>query len=542
MEFKFDESDDPFHDRSPSFQRDSIAARETLGQIYLAATAHLAAQFRTHVFTLLVFPKYSRLIRWDRAGMVVTSKIRHADKGHLITTFFKRFGKASPEARGVDTTVQAHGLNVVEEAKVRKLLATRSDTVLYKVLVGSKSFIIGDTVLLSASSAFGRATRWYRAYDPTAAKNGLPCVFILKDTWRIWTPNRPTEYDILKRLEDAEVEHVPVAVCGSDVDPALETNHRTKTQEYVNRSWNKRQLPLRVHRHYRLVTEELDKHMQDCTTVKEAVTMIRDASIGHQQAHDKAGIVHGDVNWANIMTKRDINGILRGYLIDWDMCKLLNEDGSLEDCDQVPERTGTWSFIAARLIAEPGPTTLQTRVDDVESFFHVLIYLASMYTSHTWGSSQGLTRFLLNYFQDHVVLDGKELGGTQKIAFFHRHGSDLLLELNNVPLSGILTHLVKALALRYPRETMSDPFDEEPEEEKMSPMDEARFYQLSSDSSWLANILTQGLALPGWDDHNEMTPHKLPDLGNEPKGLYAARKKVDCDGPPMKKKRKVQSS
>ncbi|KAF8525574.1 hypothetical protein BU17DRAFT_83855 [Hysterangium stoloniferum] len=61
VEFKKAIVDDPFRDypfrNDGPFERTSDAARDTLGQITLYATAHQAAQVRTHVFFVLVFPK-----------------------------------------------------------------------------------------------------------------------------------------------------------------------------------------------------------------------------------------------------------------------------------------------------------------------------------------------------------------------------------------------------------------------------------------------------------------------------------------------------
>ncbi|TFK62782.1 hypothetical protein BDN72DRAFT_375865 [Pluteus cervinus] len=523
MEFKFNNADDPFCGGGHVLERNTVAAKETLGQITMSATAQLALQFRTHAFSLLVFPHYTRILRWDRAGVVVSAKINHQDKGHFITTFFERFGQASPSVRGVDTTVLPHGLNADEEEKVRALLNANSDTVLRKVLVGRQYFIIGDATFISASCAFGRATRCYRAYDPAAAKKGLPCVFILKDSWRIWTLTRPTEYEILKRLEHKGVENVPVAVCGSDVDPAEETDHKTRTQDLVREDWNRHKFPLRALRHFRLVTHELDMHIQDCTTVQDAVIVVKDASIAHQQAYDKAKVVHRDVSWANIMAKR-INGILRGYLIDWDMCKLIGDDEALEEGDQVVERTGTWFFIAARLINTPGPTLVQTRVDDVESFFHILVYLASMYTSHTLGSTEELTTFHHSYFLQSYKKDGKDAGGKYKIAFMHTQGLDLLPKLDNTPLRYLLLLLVDAMALRYPKPVEVNPLRKRKNVPELSNDDKELLHELDNNSSWLSDRIADALQLDGWEtaDTNAMKLHKLPNLENKPNDRYKA--------------------
>ena len=51
---KLEPSDDPFQDEG-RFEWDTSMAFNTLGQIMLYATAHMAAQFHTHIFSLLIF-------------------------------------------------------------------------------------------------------------------------------------------------------------------------------------------------------------------------------------------------------------------------------------------------------------------------------------------------------------------------------------------------------------------------------------------------------------------------------------------------------
>ena len=47
-----------------------------------------------------------------------------------------------------------------------------------------------------------------------------------------------------------------------------------------------------------------------------------DGSTGHQQAWEKAGILHRDVSVANILIDVESPpGNLRGFLTDWDLCK-----------------------------------------------------------------------------------------------------------------------------------------------------------------------------------------------------------------------------
>jgi len=100
VEFKYAHSDDPFDDSSPGFERTTDDARKTLSQICSYSTAHMAAQFRTRVFSMLVFPQYARLLVWDRAGVTVTEKIDLVTNASVLAEFFWRYENMTPAERG----------------------------------------------------------------------------------------------------------------------------------------------------------------------------------------------------------------------------------------------------------------------------------------------------------------------------------------------------------------------------------------------------------------------------------------------------------
>ena len=102
IEAKFNDEDDPFKvvPTPKGFMRDSDRARQTLGQVACYATAHLAAQFRTHTFSILLFRETARLMRWDRAGVIVTERIRWITQ--RSSSFFG--GSTIPMPQGEATT------------------------------------------------------------------------------------------------------------------------------------------------------------------------------------------------------------------------------------------------------------------------------------------------------------------------------------------------------------------------------------------------------------------------------------------------------
>ncbi|KAF8488112.1 hypothetical protein BU17DRAFT_104381 [Hysterangium stoloniferum] len=124
------------------FEHSSDAAHDTLGQITLYATAHQAAQFRTHVFLVLVFPKYARFMRWDRSGVIVTEEVPFSNPSYV--EFFWRFNHAKPDVRGVDTTVTEFPHNHPVAVKAKRSLGVEDGDRLFQVKVDAKGLLRGN--------------------------------------------------------------------------------------------------------------------------------------------------------------------------------------------------------------------------------------------------------------------------------------------------------------------------------------------------------------------------------------------------------------
>ncbi|KAF8264749.1 hypothetical protein EI94DRAFT_1591816, partial [Lactarius quietus] len=66
------------------------SGRLAAGQITAYATMILSAQYRMHVFLILVIKNFARLIQWDCSGAVVTAPIRY-DTEPFLFDFFIRY-------------------------------------------------------------------------------------------------------------------------------------------------------------------------------------------------------------------------------------------------------------------------------------------------------------------------------------------------------------------------------------------------------------------------------------------------------------------
>ncbi|KAF8498369.1 hypothetical protein BU17DRAFT_72336 [Hysterangium stoloniferum] len=167
VEFKI-AVDDAFND-SGSFERSCKTARDTLGQITLYATAHQAAQFRTHVFLVLVFPKYARFTRWDR----------------------------SSATRGVDTTATEFPHNHLVAVKAERSLGIEDGDRLFQVKLDPKAhnYVFRRPTYMVVGSPLGCSTPVFPVYCVEIGK-----LVLLKDIWRVLSPSQSSEHMIYEQL------------------------------------------------------------------------------------------------------------------------------------------------------------------------------------------------------------------------------------------------------------------------------------------------------------------------------------------------------
>ncbi|KAH9486317.1 hypothetical protein JR316_0000381 [Psilocybe cubensis] len=391
-------TDDPQADSFEIGAKDGKSAKESsprgqlLGQICSYATAHMANQFRTHVFSVLVFCDYARILYWDRAGVVVTEQISLNPSGaQPLAEFFARYARATPTERGVDPNVEPISGSLIDE-RVKARLVKNSQGPFYKIRMcatqsQSKSYIVAVPRFMGTASPTGRSTRTFKAYDMQTKT-----FVFMKDSWRVIGGSLKPEHERYSALLAAGVPHIPTVIDYHDIE-----DQQTRTSLQLHNT-KRSGLPdkFRTFRHYRLVLKEFAKPIEDFKDVKELLVAFSDAIEAHSVAHDIAHILHRDISAGNIMI--DQNG--RGLLVDWDLSKSTIGPHPDDDAVQQPERTGTWQFISYRLGGKrnPGdPVPIHSKDDDLESFFYVLHWLALRYCEHTYHVEEVKTTLKTNY-------------------------------------------------------------------------------------------------------------------------------------------------
>ncbi|KAF9514248.1 hypothetical protein BS47DRAFT_1343410, partial [Hydnum rufescens UP504] len=187
-------------------------------------------------------------------------------------------------------------------------------------------------------------------------------VFV-KDYWRPCVEGVEKEGDIYQKLRLHKVRNVATFYCGDNI-----WGQKTLAQDCGDSPY-----PLEGFEHYRMGLREVGRRLTEFKSTQELVHAIADAMEAHQDAFDKAKILHRDISVGNIVIKADG----KGMLIDWDLSLDISHPQSSA---RRLKRTGTWQFISARLLISPSlPHEL---ADDRESAFWVLLWVSLRYTNY----------------------------------------------------------------------------------------------------------------------------------------------------------------
>ncbi|KAG7087838.1 hypothetical protein E1B28_013776 [Marasmius oreades] len=393
----------------------NVEADDTLDQISTYAGALLARQFRTHCFSVFIFGEHVRLVRWDRGGATFTDKF-HLWEEPFLLDFLWRYNSADRETCGNDPSVVA--LN--EKDAVGKRRASRARVILkmekkekvYEFTVDDEAtkekrvFYGGKVVMKTPPTPTGRSTRGFLvttldALDLIGSVADWSChIHYLKETWRILLDALEPEWKIYQRLKGVNVPHVPTILASGD---AVGKWQSTVTGTVATKNYGR---DIRRHYHCYVVMKEVGRPLTDFKIQKELVGAMRDALKAHQAAYEGANVLHRDVSVGNILIYGQ-----GGLLIDWEFSKVVQP--RISDTPRLDERTGTWQFISARILLLTGQDMLHTVADDLESFFHVLCWVAIQYVEHDL-SDRKIIDFVRSVYDHSTQENGRDTGGKNK--------------------------------------------------------------------------------------------------------------------------------
>ena len=280
IEFKWHLADDPFCDpyipsgaEHTTIFREGKTCADTLGQITSYAAAQLGSQFRTCIYSVLIVKDKARLIRWDRTGAIVTEAFCY-NSNRTLAEFFRRYHKAPPNIRGVDTTVTVPTPDEIRLA--RECLRFGEHTRYVKMTVPALSLKSVQSYIVAVPKAGpytppGRATRGFVAFDLQRGRQ-----VYLKDTWRVDLPGIEKEGETYRLMEEAQVLNISPCSAAGDIK-----DHCTCTHLYNNKPWAcKARKELVPHHNYRLVLDIIGGSLTTFSSSREMLGCIVDALQG----------------------------------------------------------------------------------------------------------------------------------------------------------------------------------------------------------------------------------------------------------------------
>ena len=377
---------DVFNDDG-EFVPDIDQGGEIVGQLLSYATAQLSSGFWTHCFSVVVFSNGARLIRWDRAGGVISERFNVFGDSNPLLEFCQRFDQLHVEQRGHDRSVRQPSQSLMKTAydallptrdpgeslksfKSRKTSISMENLVVFFVKdpeTGEQRRFVGSPPRSPILSLQGRCTRGCPVFDPQENM-----VFFLKDTWRVDSPHATREGDTYKILNQSGVKHVASFVIHADVgrqtkadegvcsDIPIDTTspsdreepvdaathhrnlHETQTDKFSHKPWlkDRRSRALGGYVHYRLVIDRVGRDLTSFGSSREAIQVLMDVITGtlfSYRVYSATNVIappaHGEAYTKARILHCDIsigNMLItprgRGLLIDWDLAKSVGDE------------------------------------------------------------------------------------------------------------------------------------------------------------------------------------------------------------------------
>ncbi|KAI0641602.1 hypothetical protein C8Q79DRAFT_929659 [Trametes meyenii] len=167
----------------------------------------------------------------------------------------------------------------------------------------------------------------------------------------------------------------------------------------------------RHYTHYRIAVKDVCLSFAEIKSSYQLVNMIYDCMSAHHMAYRDHSLLHRDISAGNVIIRPILvddpqnPGMKRvtwnGVLTDWELAKVVPKDGSQQRARQ-PERTGTWQFMSVAYVKNhPAAVTV---ADEMESFFHVLLFYAVRLLNH---NIELVPAFVVDYFDTHTAKKGR---------------------------------------------------------------------------------------------------------------------------------------
>ncbi|KAI0628831.1 hypothetical protein C8Q77DRAFT_1238364 [Trametes polyzona] len=193
-------------------------------------------------------------------------------------------------------------------------------------------------------------------------------------------------------------------------DTASDNEEQPVSQLHQDSTTEPEQPSYRLYTHYRIAVLDVCLPFSEFTSSKQLVQLMMHCIATHCHAYEQLGLLHRDVSAGNVLilpclTERKGGGMKvawRGVLTDWELAKVVDSNSLSEQTARQPERTGTWQFMSAAYIKYHPRRPVEV-ADELESFFHVMLFYAVRYLRST---IRDVGMFIYDYFDAHATRNG----------------------------------------------------------------------------------------------------------------------------------------
>ncbi|KAL7277947.1 hypothetical protein ACG7TL_007895 [Trametes sanguinea] len=166
--------------------------------------------------------------------------------------------------------------------------------------------------------------------------------------------------------------------------------------------------------HYRIAVKDICLPFTEITSSKQLVELLYDCVKTHSLAYTQHQLLHRDVSAGNVIILPSLSSLKdakekkvvtwKGVLTDWELAKKVpvrnaSDSDKPQEVATQPERTGTWQFMSVAYVRNH-PHWPVSVADELESFFHVLLFYAVRLLRHNIGN---IPMFVAQYFDGFVA-------------------------------------------------------------------------------------------------------------------------------------------
>ncbi|KAF9053343.1 hypothetical protein BJ165DRAFT_1608021 [Panaeolus papilionaceus] len=354
-----------------------LGCKDTEAQLFCQAGMYARACFnsqrhRTFVYVIMMNQEAVKLFYFDHCGGMLSEWISFKDDPKALIRMILLTCKDDPEMVGLDPAVSFVSARVRSSRQAAVQYATKLYKRKIQVKLNNRDTTLSVQGLTWASNAIhGRKTICWRVQDED--RN----IFMLKECSRR-VDRTPAEWEMLEAINASPV---PITGVGKMVGYAKsftvsELRERIKMDMPAT-------LPNRER--YVVLLEAHGLPISHFRNPMQFLLAFRDAVSGHQQLW-QLGILHRDISTNNILLGKDNASVgNRGVLIDLDLAIFIEE---VKARYGLGTRTGTHVFQSYMMLSNQSNHVLHfphDHLDDLESFFWVLVWITLSYEIHGSG-------------------------------------------------------------------------------------------------------------------------------------------------------------